>query len=102
MIRAASVTILILVSCLLCWLPVSISHLLICPKVELLVVAMMIIILLISPIQGCKFTQSDLNPVEGFVLHSICNSLVILKSIFNSIVFALRNDQVIMMMTRTQ
>ena len=31
--RAASVTVLILISCLLCWMPASISHLLICPKV---------------------------------------------------------------------
>jgi len=73
--RAASVTVLILISCLLCWLPASISHLLICPK-------------------GCKFSQSDVNPVEGFLLHTICNSLVILKSIFNSVVFALRHNQV--------
>ena len=32
--RAASVTVLILISCLLCWMPASISHLLICPKVK--------------------------------------------------------------------
>ena len=46
-------------------------------------------------LQGCKFSQSDVNPVEGFLLHTICNSLVILKSIFNSVVFALRHNQVL-------
>ena len=45
-------------------------------------------------VQGCKFSHSDMNPVEGFLLHTICNSLVILKSIFNSVVFALRHNQV--------
>ena len=49
-------------------------------------------------LQGCKFSHSDVNPVLGFLLHAFSNSLVILKSIFNSVVFALRHNQVIMMM----
>ena len=65
--------------------------------------------------QGCKFSYSEVNPVQGFLLHTTCNSLVslvsslivylstkakykyqvILKSIFNSVIFALRQNQVI-------
>ena len=45
--RAASVTILILMSCLLCWVPVSVSHLLICQKVSLFMMNLMMISYLI-------------------------------------------------------
>ena len=45
--RAASVTILILMSCLLCWVPVSVSHLLICQKVSLFMMDLMMISYLI-------------------------------------------------------
>ena len=102
--RAASVTVLILISCLLCWMPASISHLLICPKVWFFLKWCCSWWWWWSSsswqfvwwwFQGCKFSHSDLNPVEGFLLHTICNSLVILKSIFNSVVFALRHNQVL-------
>ena len=70
-IRAAGVTLLILSSCLLCWIPVSVTHLLICP-------------------QDCLYHHTDLDPLLGFSLHAIINLLLISKSVLNPVIFALR------------
>ena len=74
-IRAAGITFLILLSCLLCWVPASVTHLIICP-------------------QGCIFSHLDIHPHTGFVLHASITLLLILKSVINPLIFAMRHRQV--------
>ena len=59
-LRAARVTLLILFSCLACWLPATTTHLLVCPT-------------------GCPLHPSSLPPPHRFLLHAAINLLVIVK-----------------------
>ena len=74
-IRAAGITFLILLSCLFCWIPASVTHLVICPD-------------------GCLLSHLDIHPHTGFILHASINLLLILKSVINPVIFAMRHRQV--------
>ena len=73
--RAARITLLILLSCIICWLPASITHLVICPE-------------------GCIYSSMDINPQNGFIIHASGNFMLILKSIINPLIFAMRHKEV--------
>ncbi|XP_023325111.1 cannabinoid receptor 2 [Eurytemora carolleeae] len=73
--RAAGITLMVLLSCSVCWIPVSVAHLLICPK-------------------GCYLSPLDLPAEVNFYLHAISNFLLVAKSLVNPIIFALRQSQI--------
>ena len=74
-IRVAGITFLILLSCLFCWLPASVIHLVICPD-------------------GCLLSHLDIHPLTMFVLHASGNFMLIIKSIINPLIFAMRHKEV--------
>merc|ERR1711963_951754 len=72
-IKASRITFAILMSCLICWAPASIVHLVVCPL-------------------GCPFSNSDFNPSVLFIIHAGANLLLIMKYIINPVIFALRHQ----------
>ena len=90
-IRAAGITLVILISCLLCWIPISVTHLLICPSGKF---SKSIFFRIIIDASGCLYQDTDLDPTLLLTIHAIFNFLLISKSVINPIIFALRNGPV--------
>ena len=73
--RAARITLLIISTCTVGWIPAVVNFLLVCPS-------------------DCKYKPSDLSAETLFAMHAVGYVLVILKSLANPLIFALRQSHI--------
>ena len=73
--RAARITLLIISTCTVGWIPAVVNFLLVCPS-------------------DCKYKPSDLSAETLFAMHAVGYVLVILKSLANPLIFALRQTHI--------
>lgn len=74
-IKAAKTTLMIILTCMMGWLPATINHLLICDE-------------------GCKYQLWDFSMDTILIMHSITYSLLFMKSFTNPLIFALRQKNI--------
>ena len=73
--RAARITFLIISTCTVGWIPAVVNFLLVCPS-------------------DCEYKPSDLSAETLFAMHAVGYVLVILKSLANPLIFALRQSHI--------